>query len=132
MDYFELAALADKVLEIGGENEEQLAAVLDTLEPTSRAELLVSDFLNAYQTFFYFFRTIPDSLIREHLILTPASDTQDGVLVEEVDLFQIVFYVRDDVPFIAVGDGERLRAKFQGKDGYREAHEYVEENVTPV
>jgi hypothetical protein len=127
IDYIELATLADKVLEISGDDVEQLAMVLDSLDPTPRAELLVSDFLNAYQAFFYFFRTIPDALAREHLVLTPASDLRDGVLVEEIDLFQIVFFVRKEVPFIAVGDGEHLLATFQGTEAYRAAHRYLEE-----
>lgn len=127
MDYFELAALADKVLEIGGEDEEQLAIVLDTLEETPRNELLISDFLNAYQVFFYFFRTIPDSFVREHLILNPAADIRDGVLVEEIDLYQIVFFIRDGIPFIAVGDGEHLLITFQGNDAYQKAHRYIDE-----
>jgi hypothetical protein len=131
MDYFELAALADKVLEIAGDDEEQLATVLDTLDAVPRAELVVSDFLNAYQVFFYFFRTIPDALVREHLILTPASDLRDGVLVEEVELFQIVFVIQENIPFIVVGDGEQLLARFQGKDAYRMAQEYIEEIAIP-
>ncbi len=131
MDYFELAALADKVLEIAGDDEEQLATVLDTLDAAPRAELVVSDFLNAYQVFYYFFHTVPDALVREHLILTPASDLRDGVLVEEVELFQIVFVVQENIPFIGVGDGEHLLAKFQGKDAYRMAQEYIEEIAIP-
>jgi hypothetical protein len=132
MDYYELARLADKVLEISGDDEEELATVLDTLDPSLRAELLVSDFLNAYQVFHYYFRSIPGALVREHLILTPASETRDGVLVEEVDLYQLVLYVREGVPHIAVGDGEHLLATFSGKDAYRAAHRYIEDIATPV
>jgi hypothetical protein len=132
MDYIELATLADKVLEIAGDDEEELAMVLDTLDASPRSELLVSDFLNAYQAFFYFFRMVPDALVREHLILIPASDIQDGVLVEEVDLYQIVFLVRENVPYVAVGDGEHLLVKFQGKGAYRAARQYIEEIAIPV
>jgi hypothetical protein len=132
IDYYELAALADRLLEISGDDEEQLATVLDTLDPSPRAELLVSDFLNAYQTFFYFFRTTPHALVREHLTLTPATDIRDGVLVEEIDLFQIVFFVRDGVPFIAVGDGKHLLATFQGKGAYQAAHRYIDELPSPA
>ena len=132
IDYYELASLADKILEISGDDEEELAGVLDRLDPSLRAELLVSDFLNAYQAFFFYFRTVPDLLVREHLILTPASETQDGVLVEEVDLYQIVLYVQDAIPHIAVGDGEHLLATFSGTGAYQAAHRYIEENATPV
>jgi hypothetical protein len=132
MDYIELATLADKVLEIAGDDEEQLAMVLDTLDASPRTDLLVSDFLNAYQAFFYYFRTVPDALVREHLILIPASEIRDGVLVEEVDLYQIVFFVRENVPFIAIGDGEHLRAKFQGMGAYRAAQQYIEDIATPA
>jgi len=131
MDYFELAAMADKVLEISGDDEEHLAIVLDTLDVSLRAELLVSDFFNPYQTFFYFFRTVPNALARAHLILTPASDTRAGVLVEEIDLYQIVFYVRVGVPLIAVGDGEHLRGTFKGSDAYRAAHRFIDKLPSP-
>lgn len=127
MEYDELAELADNVLEISGDEEECLAEVLDTLEEGLRTELLTSDFLNAYQTFFYFFRTIPDALVRERLILTPAAEVQDGILVEEVDLLQIIFLVKGGKPHIAIGDGEKPLQIFTGQDAYRTALEAVEE-----
>ena len=126
MDYIELAALADKVLEISDDREEKLAEVLDTLDEATRNELLVSDFLNAYQTFYYFFRIVPEILVRERLILIPAADLLKGVLVEEVDLYQIVFFVREGRPCVGIGDGERLIETFTGKDAYRKAHQTIE------
>jgi hypothetical protein len=132
MDYFELAALADKILEIAGDDEERLATVLDTLDAQPRTELLSSDFLNAYQVFFYFFRLVPGALPREHLILTPAADVKKGVLVEEIDLYQIVFCVREGVPFIAVGDGEQRLATFKGSGAYQAARRYIDELPFPA
>ena len=45
----------------------------DALDPALRNELLVSDLLNAYQAFYYFFRILPDDLVCERLELEPAS-----------------------------------------------------------
>ena len=51
-----------------------------------RNELLVSDLLNAWQVFYYFFRTVPDELVRERLELEPASSLVLGVAIDEIDL----------------------------------------------
>lgn len=127
-DYFELAALVDRLLEISGDRVERLAELLDTLEEPLRMELLSSDFLNAFQSFYYFFRTIPSPLVEERLMLVPASDTASGVVVEEIDLCQLVFELRDHMPFILVTDGERTIASFSGREAYREAIRYLEEH----
>jgi hypothetical protein len=60
LPYEELAALADHLFEACEDDVNCLTRRIAALDPASRNELLVSDLLNAYQVFFYFFRTQPD------------------------------------------------------------------------
>ena len=53
----ELVRIADCLLEESGEDEDALVRRLETLPGAVRRELLVSDLLNAWQVFYYFFRT---------------------------------------------------------------------------
>jgi hypothetical protein len=125
-DYFELAELADKILTICDDDVAELAAVLDELEDGVKNELLVSDFLNAYQVFWYFFRYEPDILATERLMLSSASSLPRGVLIEERDLYEILFRVANARPEMIVTDGEGVLSVFQGKNAYREAADWVD------
>ncbi|MDI6720278.1 MAG: hypothetical protein QMD46_11770 [Methanomicrobiales archaeon] len=128
MDYYELAELADGVLEIGGDSVEDLAEALDRLSEGEREDLLHSDFLNAYQVFYYHFRENPSELGQERLILTPASLIAGGVLVEEVDDYEILFLLEGSVPIVAVSDGKAVLARFEGGSAYRGAFRWIEES----
>lgn len=103
-----------------------IAEALEDLDAAMRDELLVSDHLNAYQTFFYYFRQIPDDLIQERLILQPASALGDGVLVEEIDLYELIFTVHQGAPVIAVSDGDTLLETFEGPRAYTRGRAYAE------
>lgn len=127
MEYADLAILADRILEESGDEDERIADILDTIDPLLRSELLLSDFFNAYQVFYYFFRVRLEGVPRERLTLTPASELESGVIVEDVDLCQIIFIVRNGVPLVGVGDGERLIATFTGQESYHQARRYSEE-----
>ena len=127
-DYFELAELADRILAISEEDAAELATILDDVDEDVRNELLVSDFLNAYQVFWYFFRYEPDVLPAERLMLSSASSLSRGVLVEERDLFLILFRVTDAQPEMLVSDGEEVLKVFRGKSAYRDAAEWAENN----
>ncbi len=127
-DYYELAQLADRLLEISDDDVEKLAGVLDILDPDVRDELLVSDLFNACQVFFYYFREVPDILARERLILEPASECATGVLAGESDLYEIIFGVRNGTPIITVSDGDRVVARFSGANAYRKALAFIDEN----
>ena len=64
--YSRLVSVADKLLEDADDDVARLARSIDALEQPVRDELLVSDLLNAYQVFYYFFRIEPDAvLVRE-------------------------------------------------------------------
>lgn len=121
-----LEMTADDIFTDCEDDEICIAEALEDLDAAMRDELLISDHLNAYQTFYYYFRQIPDELIKERLILQPASALGDGVLVEEIDLYELVFTVHQGVPLIAVSDGEALLETFEGPHAYTKARAYAE------
>lgn len=127
IDYLELAELADKIYAIAEDDVEKLAEILDDLEPDVRDELLHSDFMNAFQVFFYAFRELPTELGEERLILQPATAVGQGVLVEEHDLLELNFTETDGAPAILVSDGETVIRTFTGKGAYGRAFAFSEE-----
>jgi len=127
-DYFELAELADRILTISDDDAAKLVSVLDELDEGVRNELLVSDFLNAYQVFWYFFRYEPEILAAERLMLSSASSLSAGVLIEERDIYEILFRVADALPEMLVTDGEEALMVFRGKNSYWDAVEWVDSN----
>ncbi len=129
MDYYELAQLADKILEIADDELPALADILDDLDPEVREELIFSDFLNAYQIFYYYFREEPDILIDERLCLLPASAVRKGVLAEERDLLELVFIVEDDVPEMLVTDSQEILKRFAGRSAYHDAVQWADEQA---
>ncbi|MBT8507765.1 hypothetical protein AZH53_04950 [Methanomicrobiaceae archaeon CYW5] len=129
IDYYDLAQLADKILEIADDDMPVLAEIIEDLDPETRSELLFSDFLNAYQVFYYYFREVPDILVDERLSLVPASAVRKGVLAEERDLLELVFIVPDETPEILVSDGEEILQRFIGKNAYRDAVGWADEQA---
>jgi len=121
IDYYDLAQLADKILEIADDEVPVLAEIIEDLEPETRSELLFSDFLNAYQIFYYYFRKEPDILVNERLSLVPASAVRKGVLADERDLLELIFIVEDETPEILVSDGEEILQRFSGPAAYHDA-----------
>jgi hypothetical protein len=124
--YQELAALADHLFEACEDDVSCLARRISGLDPASRNELLVSDLLNAYQVFWYFFRTQPDELTQERLELEPASSLLRGVKIDEIELFELIFSVVNLEPVITVSDGERTLATYRGKTAYAEGLKFIE------
>ncbi|MFA5397002.1 MAG: hypothetical protein GX097_00080 [Methanomicrobiales archaeon] len=125
-DYIELAELADGILTISDDDVTKLASVLDELPGNVKNELLVSDFLNAYQVFWYFFRYEPEILTAERLMLSSASSLLQGVLIEERDIYEILFRVSNGRPEMLVTDGENVLMVYQGVNAYREAADWVD------
>jgi hypothetical protein len=122
----ELASLADRLFLESDDDEEKLAAALEGVPPEGRRQLLVSDLLNAYQVFYYFFRERPDEGMEERLMLESASVLSRGILVDEVDLLEIVFRVDGDEPVIEISDGKQVLFSFRGKNAFREAARFTE------
>jgi len=120
----ELVALVDRLLDDCEEDVECLVLRLGKLEPEVRNELLVSDLLNAWQVFYFCFRTDPGILLREMMELEPASRLVNGLKLGEIDLLELHFGIRETIPLIAVFDGEKTVASFRGKNAYTDAVKY--------
>jgi hypothetical protein len=124
--YPELAATADQILDECGEDIALLSIKLDGLPIPVRDDLLVSDLLNAYQVFYYFFKESPGDLPMERLILSPASALLEGLFVDEIEFLELIFAIVDHRPVIVVSDGERAIATFLGIDAYKDGLMYIE------
>jgi len=127
--YRDLVAIADRLFEESEEDDERLIVALDTIGAGARRELLISDLLNASQAFLYYFRTMPDQLVRERMELEPASALVQGLKIEEIDLADLIFVVKDDEPYILISDGDRIVASFTGKSAYNDAKSYISDHL---
>lgn len=124
--YKTLVTLADTLFEQCEDDESCLSSMLDALDPLIRNELLESDLLNAFQVFHYYFRINPDELVRERLELEPASSLITGVKIDEIDLVDLIFSVKNHEPTILVSDGESVLQTFKGKTAYAQGLKYIE------
>ncbi|MDD1703248.1 MAG: hypothetical protein LUQ31_09740 [Methanoregula sp.] len=125
----ELVTIADCILEETGEDEDALVRRLETLPAPVRNELFVSDLLNAWQVFYYFFRIVPDELIQERLDLEPASSLVEGVTLDEIDLLERVFRIKNARPEILVTDGENMIRTFSGQSAFEDSRIYIESTL---
>ena len=123
--YPALVAAADELLESCEENVACLAKMMDRLDEQIRSELLVSDLLNAWQAFYYFFRVMPADLAQERMDLEPASVLVKGLKIEECEFLELFFLVEKNVPVIVASDGEHTVATFTGKNAYADGMEYI-------
>jgi hypothetical protein len=123
--YLELVAVADNLLEEAEDDVAHLACGIDSLEQPVRDELLVSDQLNAYQVFYYFFRTEPDILLQERLDLEAASALRVGLKIEETDLLEMFFGIRNSMPVIVISNGDKVVATFSGKSAYEQGRLFL-------
>ena len=124
-DNIELAELADQILEIADEDYETLASIIDELEDHVREEILISDYLHAYQVFYYFFRMTPEEIVIDRLMLEPASSLEHGVFIDNYDIFELWFAIREKEGVIFVTDGEKVPRSFDGRNAYSEAREFA-------
>jgi hypothetical protein len=125
----ELVRIADCLLDESGEDEDALMRRLETLPGPTRNELLVSDLLNAWQVFYYFFRTVPDELVRERLELEPASSLVEGVAIDEIELLTRVFLIKNSIPAIIVTDGKDPLKTFSGASAVADSQTYIESTL---
>jgi len=124
--FSELVRVADCMLEESGEDEDALVRRLEELPAPVRDELFVSDLLNAWQVFYYFYRIEPDELIRERLELEPASSLPGGVIIDEIELLERVFRVTKNRPEILVTDGKETLKTFTGTSAVADSRAYIE------
>jgi hypothetical protein len=124
--YPELAAMADRLLEESDDDIERLVAGIGSLDAEVRNELMVSDLLNAWQVFYYYFRAVPDELVRERMELEPASSLPGGLKIDEVEFLELYFVMKDHKPLIIVSDGEKPVATFSGGNAFSDGMQYLE------
>jgi len=127
--YAVLGEIADDLFLECEDDEALLARALEGLDADIRADLLISDLLNAYQVFYYFFRVEPGVLEMERLMLQPASALERGVFLDGFEGIRVVFLVEDHTPQILVSDEEDVLVRYSGKDAYRRAIQYIRENL---
>jgi hypothetical protein len=126
VSYADLVAIGDHLFEKCEEDVTCLASRIDVLDTGVRNELLVSDILNSFQVFYYYFRIFPDELISERLELEPASSLILGVKIDEIELLELIFLVKNHEPVIIVSDGERAITSFKGKTAFADGLKYIE------
>jgi hypothetical protein len=122
----ELVAIADKLLEESDDDVDQLAIKIGSLDADMRNELMVSDLLNAFQVFYYYFRTVPDELVKERMELESASSLLRGLKIDDVEFLELIFVMKDHKPLIVVSDGEKTVATFSGNTAYANGMKYLE------
>lgn len=126
VSYAELVAIGDRLFEKCEEDVACLASRIDAIDTSVRNELLVSDILNSFQVFYYYFRVFPDELIAERLELEPASSLIQGVKIDEIELLELIFSVKNHEPVIVVSDGEKTITAFKGKTAFADGLKYIE------
>jgi hypothetical protein len=126
LPYNALVVLADGLFLECEDDVSCISRRLEELDPARRNELLVSDLLNAYQVFYFYFRSYPDDLVRERLELEPASSLIKGVKIDEVELLDLTFQVKNHEPVIVISDGEHIVSEFTGKKAYSQGMKYLE------
>lgn len=124
--FSQLVELVDRMLDDCDEDTECLALRLGHLEPEIRSELFVSDLLNAWQVFYFCFRTEPDLLTRERMELEPASSLATGLKIEATDLLEMYFAIKEAIPIIVIHDGDKTVATFTGKSAYAQGREILQ------
>lgn len=129
ISYEELGDIADALFAESDDDPASLSRLIDRLDPEVRSALISSDFLNAYQVFWYYFREEPEELERDRMTLEPASALLQGIRIRENDLYEIFFRVEDNIPVMAVSDGEQVLVNYPGPDAYRRAVRYLDENL---
>lgn len=123
--FSELVRIADCLLEESGEDEDALVRQLEVLPGPVRDELFISDLLNAWQVFYYFYRMEPDELVRERLELEPASSLPSGVVIDEIDLLERMFRIVNHRPEILVTDGKETLKTFAGTSAVADSLAYI-------
>jgi hypothetical protein len=124
--YQKLVDTADHLFDVCEDDVKCLSHYIEALEPGIRNELLVSDLLNAWQVFYYFFRLQLNELMQERLELEPASSLVHGVKIDDIEPLELIFSVTNMEPVIIVSDGERPLATYKGKTAYSEGMKLME------
>jgi hypothetical protein len=123
--YLRLVALVDEILEECEDEVPCIVKKLDALDADTISELIISDLLNSYQVFCFVFRAETDLYLRERLELEPASSLKRGLKIDETDLLEMYFLIRENKPVIVISDGDKVVATFAGKSAYGQGREFL-------
>ncbi|WP_373840181.1 hypothetical protein [Methanospirillum sp.] len=118
--------LVDKILEDCDEDVVCTRMRLLNLEPAMRDAIIVSDLLNAWQVFYYFFTEQPFDDAYEILAFTPASALLQGTVIGEYRACTLTFMVKNGRPFIIVSDDLQEIRRFSGPKAYKEAILFID------
>ncbi|HJJ31612.1 MAG TPA: hypothetical protein O0X97_05125 [Methanocorpusculum sp.] len=126
----ELAAIADSLYEQSDDDDIKMAELLHELPEETAHTLLTSNLTNAVQAYIYAFNEVPDNDLYDLLLLNPSYMLNRGIVLKSEELAEIVFgYDKTRRKFlIAVNDGERIAAAFEGEGALEKAAAWVREN----
>lgn len=124
-----LFEIADELLEYADEDDHRLARAISRLDPEIREELLVSDFLNAYQVYLYAFTEEPSVLIMDRLLLQPASGLVRGVFLETIEYFDLYFMMEGETPLVGIRCDKEVITSMRGRNAHHEAIRYAQEHA---
>lgn len=121
-----LSGIVDQILEDCDEDVVCTRMRLSGLEPSVRDAILISDLLNAWQVFFFFFKKYPSDEAKEILAFTPASVLPQGVIIGEYRECVLTFVVDHAKPAIIVSDDLQEIKRFSGAGAYAEAIWFID------
>ena len=121
-----LSDIVDRILEDCDEDVVCTRMHLLNLEPAVRDAVIISDLLNAWQVFYYYFTEQPFVDAYEILAFTPASVLPYGIAIGEYRACTLTFMVKNGRPFIIVSDDLQEISRFSGPHAYREAILFIE------
>lgn len=123
--YAGLSDMVEAILTRCDDDPACIAAGLEKMEPDIRREVLVSDLLNAWQVFWYFFRTDPGDEAAEFLAFHPAGELNHGVPMGDIDIFTLEFRVTDGEPEIRISDDVQEVARYRGASAWNETYSFI-------
>jgi hypothetical protein len=124
-NYTWLSDLVDRILSRCDDDPACIARGLESIEPDLRTEILVSDLLNAWQVFWYYFRADPGKEAVEFLTFHPAGELVHGVPMGDIDIYALEFRVRDGEPEIAISDDIQEVARYRGASAWNETCSFL-------
>ncbi len=127
--YTELSLIVEKILEDCDEDVVCTRMRLSGLDPEILEAVIVSDLLNAWQVFYYFFQQEPGEVAQEILMFTPASELESGVSIGEYRQFSMVFQVKNNRPWIIVSDDIQELNRYSGNKAYTDAIRFIDADL---
>lgn len=124
--FAEQSKIVDEILTDCDEDVACIRMRLRGLAPEIREAILISDLLNAWQVFYYYYQEYPGEDAVEILNFNPASSLPEGLSIGEHGQCYLRFSVKNDEPEIIVSDDIQDLGRFRGTRGYRDAVRFIE------